>query len=116
MICEDALQQLLARHPVSGIMWTRCHTSRLGRGSLALSIAQIAGDSLGARDSVCLPWVLRILHFDLPLLVRHHENVAVGTVGGAKTAPDAMILDDDLQVLAAMDGIDGAAEHAVRIR
>ena len=38
-----------------------------------------------------------------------------GTIGSAQAAADAVIFDDDLEVLAAMDRIDRAARHAMRI-
>ena len=37
------------------------------------------------------------------MLVRNHENIAVGAVGGTQAAADAVILDHDLEVFAAMD-------------
>ena len=47
--------------------------------------------------------------------VRDHRDVPVWAVRRAEAAADAVILDHDLEVFAAMDRIDGAAGHAVRV-
>ena len=54
-------------------------------------------------------------HRHCAALVRNHEDTAVGTILRAQTATDTVIFDHDLQVFAAMDGIDGTADHAMRV-
>ena len=62
------------------------------------------------------PDVLRVGHRNPISFVRYHEDAAVGTVFGAQAAPDAVVLYDDLKVLASMNGVDGTSDHAMWIR
>src|SRR5207244_4439891 len=56
-----------------------------------------------------------IEHVDTSLFIWHHEDITIGTVIRAQPATDAVILDDNLQVLAAMDRVHRTADHAMRI-
>src|SRR5687768_8071492 len=91
------------------------NTLRIGRSIFAMRIAQVAGRSFKLADFQCTVsarWIVRLN--ELPL-VGHHENAAVRTIRSAQSAADAVILDDDLEMLAAMNGIHRAAHHAMRI-
>ena len=59
--------------------------------------------------------MLRVRHRNSVSVVRYHENAAVRTVFGAQAAPDAVVLDDNLKVLASMNGVDGTSDHAMWI-
>jgi hypothetical protein len=60
-----------------------------------------------------LQWVQRL---EMPVLIRRHEDIAVRTIRCAETAADAMILDHDLAMPPAVDGINGASDHAIGVR
>ena len=90
-------------------------TLRLRRGAIAFRITKIAGGGLELRDHHRLIRVVGIGHLHPAALVRHHEDVAVGTIRGAQTTTDTVIFNHDLEMLAAMNRIDRAARHAMGI-
>jgi hypothetical protein len=57
--------------------------------------------------------LLRVRDCDPVTFVRYHENAAIGTILGAQTAPDAVVFDNDLQVLASMNGVNRTSDHAM---
>ena len=67
-----------------------------------MGITEIAVDRLGLR------WQAGRV-----ILVGFNVDATIGTIGGAKSATDAMVLDYDLEVLAAMNGVNGTAGHAM---
>jgi hypothetical protein len=63
---------------------------------------------------VRLARVIGILHFAQAYVVLY-EDVAIGTVARTSFATDAVILDDNLSMLPAIDRIHGATDHAIGI-
>ena len=59
--------------------------------------------------------MFQIRHLDPVTFVRDHEDAPVGTILRAQAAPDAVIFNHDLEMFAAMNRIDRAAHHAMRI-
>ena len=96
------LEKLVAGHAMGGVVRAGGDATRVRRGSLVVGVAQVAIDRFHLR------WLIRRVSF-----VRLDEDATVGTIRRAKTAADAVVLDDDLHVLAAVDGVDRAAGHAV---
>src|SRR5262249_31727418 len=99
-----AREELPRLDPHGGAVRAGVHAARL----LELR-AQVAAGRLQPDDRF-LPG----LAFSLDL-ERVHVDVAVRTLLGPAPAPDAPVLDDDLQGPLAADGPDRAADHAQRI-
>ena len=112
---QHALQDLLAGEPVGRVVRAGGDTRRRGCGAVIRGVAEVAcgrlrlSDRDGARG-IC---VVRRLVDAVP--VRHHEDAPIRAILRAQATADAVILDDNLEVLAAVDRIHGAARHAVRI-
>src|SRR5437867_576315 len=100
------LQQLAAFHTVSGVV-------RAGVDAAGLAVhgdAQVAHGRLLLLHRHHAPGAVVTLLHELV-----HVDIAVGAILGAVATADAPILDDDLARVPAVDGIDRAADHAVRI-
>src|SRR5436309_1767871 len=79
-----------------GVVRAGGDTARLWILALAFGIAQIARDRFRPRDEMRLLRNVGVGHGDAALLVRHHEDVAVGAILRAEPAADAVVLNDDL--------------------
>ena len=82
---------------------------------MSFRVAEIAGGGLELGDSRRRTGTSGVRDFQTLAAVWDHEDVSVGTIFGAQTAADAVILDHDLKVFAAVNGIHRTAGHAVRI-
>ena len=96
-------------------MRTRINAARCWLVFPAIGVAQIAREGLGPGDRPGLAGVVGISHFREVEQVTLHEDVAIRTVARAQAATNAMVLNDDLHVLAAVDRIDRATDHAISI-
>ena len=115
MFSHHALEQLWPGHAKRRIVRTGGHTGWPRRGQITARVAKITVRRLQLANDMGSPHVLRIGHRNPMSFVRDHENAAVWTVFGAQAAPDAMILDHDLEVFASMNRIDGTSDHAMWI-
>ena len=59
--------------------------------------------------------MFQIRHLDPVTFFRDHEDASIGTILRAQAAPDAVIFNHDLEVFPAMNRIDRASHHAVRV-
>ena len=116
MLSHHALEQLRPGHAESSIMRTRRHTGGPRRRQVTDRIAKIAIGGLKLTNEVSSPKVLRVGHRNSISVVGDHEDAPVRTVFGAQAAPDAVILDDNLKVIASMNGVDRTSDHAMWIR
>ena len=89
--------------------------ARLGHLHVSLGIAQVARRGLGLGNPLALFRIVGQRLIDLVVLVVHHPDVSVRAIVGAQAASDAVVFDDDLLMLAAVDGVDRAADHAVGV-
>lgn len=112
---QDALQQLRTGHTERCIVRAGGNALRFRRRIFSVGIAQVARRSFELADHRDAAPRSRVMSFDKFSPVGFHENTAVGAVRGTQAAANAMVLNDDLKMFAAMDGVHGAADHAVRI-
>ena len=107
----DALEELVAGHAVGGFVGASGDAAGVWGMAVAFGIAEVASGGFlgmggGGGEGVGM---------GMGGLVGHHEDAPVGAIIGAEPATDAMIFDDDLEVFAAVDGVDWATDEAMGI-
>src|SRR4051812_23518748 len=100
---------------MGGIMGTRSHTSRIGLCQLALGVTKIAIGRFELGHAGASADEKSTGQCHCCTLVRDHEYAAVGAIFRAKAATYTMVLDHDLQVFPAVNGVHWTTHHAMRI-
>ena len=103
------MEELVAGHAVGGFVGASGDAAGVWGMAVAFGIAEVASGGFlgmggGGGEGMGMGG-----------LVGHHEDAPVGAIIGAEPATDAVIFDDDLEVFATVDGIDGATDEAMGI-
>ena len=96
-------------------MRTGGHAGGTGKRAITRRIAKITIRCFQLGDTAIGSDVHGIGDWNVAALVRQHKNAAIGTVLSAQAAADAVVLNHNLKVFAAMNRIHWASDHAMWI-
>lgn len=112
---KNALEQFWPSHSERRIVRAGSDALRIGRRVFAVGIAQVTRRGFELAHFGQTVTTSLAVRFDEVSLIGHHENAAVGTVRSTQAAANAVVLNDDLKVLAAVNRVHRTADHAMRI-
>lgn len=112
---HHAFEELRPSHAEGCVVRAGCDTSRPRRGKVTARITEIAVSRLQVAGEVSVAGKVRLGHGHSITFVRNHEDAAIWAILGAQPTSDAVVLNDNLEVLAPMNGVNRTAHHAMWI-